>query len=277
MRILFLSLLIVLSSCSRNARPEALGYDDFLPTESAPKKSKKVRYQKPDPKLYLLSSSPVSSLEYASTLEDGRPYYEKFIFKDEVGGTTIILTINGETNKVKIDYNFDLVRAEYTKQGKTLMVERSGNSLVYYLNGSNVTRYQIPQGRVVVFPEIQLRDFFYSDKTNMAYTQLFTGDFRASAMLATKRDIISNFETQNGRKEVLPVEITTYNLDPSQWAMVLHFDSLGWVIKKEGFIGLNVNKKPPSERELRKDPFSYLGSRAYSSELVIRHSMGFQP
>ena len=277
MRILFLSLFIMLSSCAKSARPEALGYDDFLSSDGAPKKAKKSRYQKPDPKLYLLSSSPVSSLEYSSSLEDKRPYYEKFVLKDEVGGTTVLLIINGETNKVKIDYNFDLVRAEYTKQGKTLMVERSGNSLVYYVNGSNVTRYQIPEGRVVVFPEIQLRDFFYSDATNLAYTQLFTGDFRASAMLATKRDIISNFETQNGTKEVLPVEITTYNVDPSRWAMLFYFDGLGWVVKKEGFISLNVSKKNPSERELRKNPFSYLGPRAYSSELVIRHSMGFQP
>ncbi|MGL5722277.1 MAG: hypothetical protein ACRCY4_07755 [Brevinema sp.] len=253
MRVLFLWLMIMLASCSRQAKP----------TEAVA------------PSLYLLSSSPVASLVYSSSLQDGRPYYENFSFKDEVGGTTITVTLNGETNKVRIDHNFDLVRAEYTKQGHTLMVERSGNSLVYYVNGENTTRYQIPRGRVVVFPEIQLRDFFYSGETNLAYTQLFTGDFRASAMLATKKPV-SNIQTMNGYKEVIPVEITTYNIQPSQWAMIFYFDSLGWVVKKDGFISLEAGKEP-SERALRRNPYAYLGKRSYSSELVIRHSMGFQP
>ncbi|MGL5721691.1 MAG: hypothetical protein ACRCY4_04750 [Brevinema sp.] len=250
MRILFLSLWIVLASCTKQVRVE--------PTN-----------------LYLLSSSPVASLVYASSLQEGSIYYETFFFQDEVRGSTILLAINGETNKVKIDHNFDLVRAEYTKQGNTLMVERSGNSLLYYVNGSNTVRYQIPKGRVVVFPEIQLRDFFYSKATHLAYTQLFTGDFRASAMLATKKPI-TNLETQNGIKEVVPVEITTYNINPDRWAMLFYFDSLGWVLKKEGFISLQAGKVL-SERALQRDPYGYLGKRAYSSELVIRHSMGFQP
>ena len=275
MRVLLLSLLIVLSFCTKKTRPEEIG-DGFSSSGSSSSRAKPI-YEKPTPSMYLLSSSPVSSLEYVSTLEDGRPYYEKFVFKDEVGGTTIWLTINGETNKIKIDHNFDLVRAEYTKQGKTLMVERSGNSLVYYVNGSNTIRYQIPQGRVVVFPEIQLRDFFYSEDTQIAYTQLFTGDFRASAMLAMKRDIISNFETITSKKDVIPVEITTYNIDPTQWAMIFYFDALGWVVKKEGFISPTPPRKLPTEKQLSKDPLGYFGKKAYSSELIIRHSKGFQP
>ncbi|MGL5255245.1 MAG: hypothetical protein ACRC9L_09680 [Brevinema sp.] len=252
MRLKFLLLCILLSSCVKDVKPE-------------------VSITSP----YLLSSSPVASIEYVSTLEDGRPYYEKFVFDDNLKGSTIELTINGETNRITINNNFDLVRAQYIKQGSTLSVEKVGNSLVYYINSSNITRYQVPAARVIVLPEIQLRDFFYSESLSMPYTQLFTGDFRASAMVATKKQL-SNIQTQNGFKEVLPVEITTYGLNPSQWAMILYFDSLGWVVKKEGFINFRSNTAP-TEKQLRQNEYSYLGKRAYSSELIIRHSLGFQP
>lgn len=220
----------------------------------------------------------IGGLRYSSRLADGNPYYEEFNFSEQNGITTVTLALRGETNTVRIGNDLNLVSATFTKAGRSLDVRLTRDGLVYSTNGVDFARYPVPAARVVIFPEIQLRDFVYSStQSNISFTQLLTGDYRSAPMYARKRSITNLYTAYTplnggpaGTQQCLPVEILTTGLSPAEWAMVYYFDGTAWPILKQGYFnaGASANNNTVLMIPNNDSEMYYLSKPKYNSELI---------
>lgn len=173
---------------------------------------------------------PFVQFSYLSMFGKNPSYNESFKIRRSFAQTELIKSATNITTTLIIDNDFNMLSV--TRD--SLTVEKTHQILFYYTNNKHAGGMRVNSKRVVVFPEFQLRDFYYSTNTELEFAQLLGEDFRVAEM--TARKLKKTTITQNKKPiETLPIELTINRVPPKQWRMVFYYDSYGWVVLKEGF------------------------------------------
>lgn len=173
---------------------------------------------------------PFIEFNYLSKFGKNASYNEFFKINRSFAQTELVKRATNITTILTIDNDFNMLRVVRD----SLTVENTHQILFYYTNGRHAAGMRVDSKRIVVFPEFQLRDFYYSENTELDFIQLLGEDFRAAKM--TARKLKKTTITHNKKPiETVPVEVTINRVPPKQWRMVYYFDTYGWVIFKEGF------------------------------------------
>ncbi|SFB70130.1 hypothetical protein SAMN02745150_00329 [Brevinema andersonii] len=188
---------------------------------------------------------PFVQFNYLSMFGKNPSYNEYFKINRSFAQTKLVKSATNITTTLIIDNDFNMLCV--TRD--SLTVKYTHPILFYYTNNKQAGGMRVNSKRIVVFPEFQLRDFYYSTNTELEFIQLLGEDFRAAEI--TARKLKKTTITQNEKPiEILPIELTINRVPPKQWRMVFYYDTYGWVILKEGFF----KSKSPN----------------YSSELITR-------
>lgn len=188
-----------------------------------------VRQSKIPPPLRAVPG-PFVEFTYLSAFGTNSSYNETFKINRSFAQTELVKKATNITTILRIDNDFNLVQVVRD----SLSIEYKDPSLCYYTNGKHAAGMRVDSKRIIVFPEFQLRDFYYSKDTELAFNQLLGEDFRIAEMTAKKLKKTTIIRNKK-RIEILPVELTINNIPARHWRMVYYFDSYGWVLFKEGF------------------------------------------
>lgn len=173
---------------------------------------------------------PFVEFTYLSMFGKNPAYNECFKINRSFAQTELVKKATNITTLLRIDNDFNLLQMVRD----SLSIEYNPPSLCYYTNGKHAAGMRVNSKRIIVFPEFQLRDFYYSKNKELAFNQLLGEDFRIAEMTAKK--LKKTTVIRNKKKiEILPVELTINHIPAKHWRMVYYFDSYGWVIFKEGF------------------------------------------